>query len=246
MNDDLDELLKQLKLPRIRTVLNAELRRATKQGVSYQDFLARLLREEYIDTKQRATQSRLKRAKYPEPWTLDTFPFKRQPGIKQAAIRQLAELEFIAEATNVVFIGDTGVGKTGLATGLLIRAIENGYRGLFVKAQDLFDELYTSLADRSTRSLLKRLARLDLIVIDEMGYLTVRPEQSNIFFKLMEERYGRRATIITTNLPYDNWYQFLGNKEMVGALLSRLRHRCHTIVINGPSLRDPVYPDQSP
>ena len=99
--------------------------------------------------------------------------------------------------------------------------------------------MYASLADRSSRALLNRLARVDLLVIDEMGYLNLRPEQTNIFFKLMEERYRQRPTIITTNLEYDEWHNFLGNKALVDALLSRLRHQCHTIRIDGPSLRDP-------
>ena len=99
---------------------------------------------------------------------------------------------------------------------------------------DLFDDLYASLADRSSRKLIDRLARVPLLCIDEMGYLTLRPEQSNIFFKLMEERYRRRASIITTNLDYDDWLNFLGNKHMVTALLSRLRHQCTTIRIDGP------------
>jgi DNA replication protein DnaC len=156
-------------------------------------------------------------------------------------IEQLAELDFVPRGSNVVFVGGTGVGKTGLATGLLLKALYAGYRGLFVKAQDPFDEMYTTLADRSSRKLLNRLARLDLLVVDEMGYLNLRPEQTNIFFKLMEERYRLgRSTLITTNLGYDEWYGFLGQKEMVGALLDRLRHRCTTIRIEGPSLRTPA------
>lgn len=245
MNDDVEQLLKNLKLSKILEVIDRELKRATKEGSSYEELVARLLREEYIDRQSRRVENRLKSAKLPERWALETFPFKQQPRLKQAVIRQLAELEFIPQATNVVFIGDTGVGKTGLAIGLLIKAIESGYRGLFIKAQDLFDNLYTSLADRSTRSVLNRLVKLDLIVIDEMGYLNLRPEQSNIFFKLMEERYGHKATIITTNLDYDAWYGFLGNKEMVGALLDRMRHSCHTITIKGTSLRTPVHPEAS-
>ena len=133
----------------------------------------------------------------------------------------------------------TGVGKTGLATGLLLKALQNGYRCQFICAQDLFDEMYASLADRSTRKLLNRLANLDLLLIDEFGYLNLRPEQSNIFFKLMEERYHSHSTIITTNLIYDEWKTFLGNKSMVEALLSRVRHYCHTVTITGDSLRDP-------
>src|SRR5690606_26940949 len=109
--------------------------------------------------------------------------------------------------------------------------------------QDLFDEMYRSLADRSSRKLLNHLARLDLIVIDEMGYLNLQAEQTNIFFKLMEERYQRRATIITTNFDYDEWHAFLGNKDLVAALLDRLRHHCHTIRIDGPSLRAPSIRD---
>src|SRR6266542_3146900 len=143
-----------------------------------------------------------------------------------------------AKAENIVFIGPTGVGKTGLASGLLLKALQNGYRGTFLRAQDLFDEMYASLADRSSRKLVDRLARVDLLVVDEMGYLNLRPEQTNIFFKLMEERYRKKATVITTNLDFEEWHNFLGNKALVTALLSRLRHQCHTVKIDGPSLRD--------
>jgi DNA replication protein DnaC len=127
----------------------------------------------------------------------------------------------------------------GLACGLLLKALQNGHRCQFIRAQDLFDEMYASLADRSTRQLLNRLARLDVLLIDEFGYLNLKPEQSNTFFKLMEERYTHHSTVITTNLGYDEWQNFLGNKSMVEALLSRVRHYCHTVTINGPSLRDP-------
>ena len=118
-------------------------------------------------------------------------------------------------------------------------ALQNGYRGQFIRAQDLFDEMYASLADRSSRKLLDRLVRLDALLIDELGYINIKPEQANIFFKLMEERYGRKATIITTNLPYEEWQHFLDSRPMVDALLSRLRHYCHTVRIDGPSLREP-------
>jgi DNA replication protein DnaC len=148
---------------------------------------------------------------------------------------------FIGKAENIVFVGPTGVGKSGLATGILLKAIQNGYRGRFVRAQDLFDEMYASLADRSTRKLLNTLIRIDVLLIDELGYLNLKPEQTNIFFKLMEERYRPHPTIITTNLDYEQWSGFLGHKELTAALLSRLRQYCHTVVIDGPSLRDPEH-----
>ena len=223
----------------MREIISDEMKLATKSKPSYQEFLARLLRAELQFQNERTVTNRIKSARLPERWSLATFPFDQQPGVDAAVIRQLAELDFIPHHENIVFIGPTGVGKTGLASSLLLRAIENGYRGRFVRAQDLFDELYASLADRSTRALLNQLARVDVLLIDEMGYLNLRAEQSNIFFKLMEERYNRKATLITTNLDYPEWYEFLGNKKMVEALLDRLRHHCHTIRIDGPSLRSP-------
>lgn len=239
MTEELDQLLKNLHLKKIREIGDEEIRRAEQEQIPYQEFLLRLVRPQWHAKQEQALAWRIKRARMPEQWTLESFPYKKQPGVNRRQIRTLAELDFIPKAENIVFIGPTGVGKTGLASGLLLKALENGYRGQFVRAQDLFDDMYASLADRSSRKLLNRLARWDLLVIDEMGYLNLKPEQTNIFFKLMEERYNQRATLITTNLDYDEWHHFLGQRPMVEALLSRLRHRCHTLRIEGPSLREP-------
>jgi DNA replication protein DnaC len=239
MTEELDQLLKNLKLGRIREIYDEQLRAAEKEDVSYSEFMTRLARAQYHYRKETALEWRIRQAQLPERWSLESFPFARQPGVNRKQIRAFAELEFIPKAENIVFTGKTGVGKTGLGCGILLKALENGYRCQFIKAQDLFDEMYASLADRSTRQLLKRLARLDVLQIDELGYLNLKPEQSNIFFKLMEERYRRRPTVITTNLGYEEWPNFLGNRAMVEALLSRIRHQCHTVHIDGPSLREP-------
>lgn len=239
MKDDLAQLLKSLRLKKLAELVDAEVERAEKNHLPYQELLARLLRAQWQANQENALAWRIERARLPEQWTLESFPFKRQPGVNPKQIRTFAELDFIPRAENIVFVGPTGVGKTGLASGLLLKALQNGHRGIFMRAQDLFDEMYASLADRSTRRFLNRLARVDVLLIDEMGYLNLRPEQTNIFFKLMEERYRQRPTIITTNLDYSEWANFLGNKHLVDALLSRLRHHCHTVKIDGPSLREP-------
>lgn len=239
MTDEIAQLLKNLHLGRIAEILDEELAHADKSDLGYQELVVRLLRAQWHCAQENALAWRIDRAKLPEKWSLESFPFKKQPGVSQKQIRGFAELDFIAKAENIVFVGPTGVGKTGLATGILLKALQSGYRGRFIRAQDLFDEMYASLADRSTRRLLAYLSRLDVLLIDEMGYLNLKPEQTNIFFKLMEERYKRHATIISTNLDYEEWHNFLGSKALVDALLSRLRHQCHTVRIDGPSLREP-------
>jgi DNA replication protein DnaC len=239
MTDEIDQLLRSLHLKQIAAIVKDELAHANTQELSYEAFLARLLRAQYHHRQESALAWRIKQARFPEVWTIESFPFKRQPGVNPKQIRLLAELDFVPKAENIVLIGPTAVGKTGLASGLLLKAIQNGYRGRFIRAQDLFDEMYASLADRSTRRLLNRLIRIDCLLIDELGFVNLRPEQTNIFFKLIEERYRRKPTLITSNLDFPDWQTVLGNKTLAEALLSRLRHQCHTIRIEGPPLREP-------
>jgi DNA replication protein DnaC len=237
MNEDLEQLLINLKLKAISARLEEMLAAAEKNSTPLPTFLTQLLRIEWRARQEAALGARMQRAHFPEEWTLESFPFKLQSGVKERQIRAFAELEFIPKAENIVFIGETGTGKTGLMVSLARKAVQNGHRVLFIRAQDLFDEMYSSLADRSTRKLLNTLTRIDVLAVDELGYLNIKPEQTNIFFKLMEERHRRRPTLLTTNLPYPAWQNFLGNPDLTKALLSRLRERCHTLTIDGPCIR---------
>src|ERR1700756_4554036 len=139
INEELEQLLKNLKLRRILDVYDEQLRAAEKEDVSYTEFLTRLLRAQWHTRQETALEWRIQRANLPERWSLETFPFARQPSVNRKQIRAFAELDFVAKAENIVFIGPTAVGKSGLATGILLKALENGYRCEFVQAQDLFD-----------------------------------------------------------------------------------------------------------
>ncbi len=166
MTDEIAQLLRCLRLHRMAEIADDELRAAEKDDRSYQDFLVRLLRAEWHCKQETSLGWRIKRAKLPEDWTLESFPFKRQPGVSAKQIRGFAELGFLAKNENIVFIGPTGVGKTGLASSILRKALQNGHTGIFIRAQDLFDDMYASLADRSSRKLINRLASVAILVID--------------------------------------------------------------------------------
>ena len=237
MNEDLQQLLQNLKLKTLAARFDEMLAAAEQNGTPTPQLFAQLLRAEWHARQEQALEARIRRASFKEDWTLESFPFKMQKGVKERQIRGFAELEFIPKAENIVFIGETGVGKTGLMVSLARKAVQNGYRALFITAQDLFDEMYSSLADRSTRRLLRSLANVDVLAIDELGYVNIKREQTNIFFKLLEERHHRKPTLITTNLPFAAWQDFLDNPALTKALLSRLRERCHTVTIDGPCIR---------
>jgi DNA replication protein DnaC len=238
MKKKIEQLLLSLKFKGMLQVLEEQLALAEKNGLSVQEVIYNLLSEELRFRQERSMFYRLQIAKLPWDWTLNSFPFDLQPGIQKSRMMTLSGLDFINRRENIVFHGKTGVGKTGLAVAILRQAIIAGYRGRFYNVQDLLDQLYASLADRSTPKLLNALCRYDLLLLDELGYLTLKKEQMNAFFKLMKERYeAGRPTIITTNLQPEQWYSLLEPKDMVDALLDRLNHRCINVHIDGPSLR---------
>jgi DNA replication protein DnaC len=237
MLEQLQQKMEVLKLRGMTACLDRVILEAEKGKLSVQEILLELLEAELKDRDGRALASRTKKAKITEPWVLDMFPFKEQPGVSKTQIMTLAKLDFMKSHENIIFIGNPGAGKTGLATSLLRIALEKGYRGRFYNAQKLLDDLYTSLADRTTSQLLNTIAGYDILLVDELGFMDLKTEHSNIFFKLIDMRYQKKSTIITTNLDYPEWYTLFKNKGLVDALLDRFQHFCITVHIKGPSLR---------
>jgi DNA replication protein DnaC len=239
MITDIRRLLSALKLRGMAEKLDLLLSEAEKDGLSTTETLLHLLQEEFRDQQERSMKSRIIKAKIPNNWTIDTFPFDRKPSINKLQIQNLTNLSFIDRHENIVLIGEPGTGKTSIASGLLRHALINGYRGLFYDAQKLLEHLYSSLADKTTTRLITTLSNVSVLLIDELGYLTLTNEQCNAFFKLMSMRYeNKKSTIITTNLDYSKWYDLFKQKSLVDAMLDRLKHHCITIHIEGPSLRE--------
>jgi len=237
MNDEINRLIDELKFKGMAGVIDQQVS-LVESGSSVQDIICNLLREELRYRQERSLINRIRNARMPWDWTLNSFPFEQQPGVNKNWVMTLAGLDFLQRGENIIFHGKTGVGKSGLAVGILRQALLSGFRGRFYDVQHLLDDLYASLADRSTTKLLRSLCRYDILLLDELGYLTLNKEQMNAFFKLMKERYeAGKSTIITTNLEPDAWYHLLKPKDMVDALLDRLYHRCVVIKVDGPSLR---------
>lgn len=242
MLDDIHALLDALKLRHARAAVAEALKAAQKDKPSYSAFLLELLRREHEGQRDRAIARRLKRSGLSEFWTLETFPFHLQKCVNKRALYELGELDFMERGESLVFIGQAAVGKSGLASGILMKALYAAKRSLAIKADELFEDLGASHADRATRSRIRTLSRLDLLLIDEFGYdSTPEPRQINDFFRLMDNRCNRKSTIITTNLGFDEWGKFLGNAPLVAALLSRLLQKCRTIVFpkEAVNLRNP-------
>ena len=239
MQPDLHLLLDALKLRRMRDTIGDALKHAQKQKPSYSSFLHGLLQAELEDKRSRALRNRLKTSGLDEFWTVETFPFHLQPCVNRRQIMELAELEFVALGESILFIGPSGGGKSGLAKALVVKTLFSGKSASRICAQELFEELGASRADHSTRRLLKRLSRLDLLLIDEFGYVNPpHPTQVNDFFRLMDNRCNRKSTILTTNLEPEEWAKFLGNPSLTQALQSRLFQNCHTIRIDGANVVD--------
>lgn len=227
MNNALKNQLQYLGLSHLSENWAAIHKEATQRQPSYHQFLSRIVEEEYERKIEKARLARLKRATIPQLFVMDTFPFHRQPRLKKKLVLELYDsLLFMKDKQDLLFIGPTGCGKTGLATSFLVHAVNQGFRGLFIDFSDLLDNLYQSRGDYSEAKLMRNYSSLDVLLIDEIGYISSGKEQASLFFDLMRRRHQRGATIITTQLGFDEWGGFLQDSHLTAALLDRITVNC--------------------
>lgn len=245
MNETLKEKLHYLRLNRLAAHWEDDLKEAACQRMSHATFLTHVVEEEYRLKCDNARQQRLKRARIPEPWTMETYPFARQPKLNRKQVMALYDtMDFIPKAQNIIWLGRTGCGKTGLATSFLIRAIQQGHSGLFVSFAQLITELFRSLADGSEARALKAYLKCDVLQVDELGYIESEPAQVGLFFTLMQRRHKKKPTLITSNLGFSEWGTFLKNDHLTAALIDRLTESSHVINMKDcVSLREKLSPE---
>lgn len=230
MHRDVRKMLRHLRLWGLLERWDEVLAEARKKRFSPERLLQHVLESEYRTKSENARILRRKRARIPDPLEIETYPFPRQPKLDRKKIMSLYDgLDYMEKNQNIILLGPTGCGKTGLATSFLLHAIDQGYRGYFTSFANLVAELYASLADRSESKVIRKYVAYDCLVIDEVGYVEVEPAQVGLFFTLMQKRHKNKPTLLTSNLGFSEWSSFLKNKHLTAALVDRLTENSHVI-----------------
>ena len=230
MDEQLIGRLKYIRLSGLLTNWDKYLVLARKGNFSHTRLLKHIIEEEYRIKKENSRKMRLVRAKIPEEFVMETFPFDRQPNLNKKKVLSIYDsFDYMTKIQNIFWIGPTGVGKTGLATAFLIQAINQGYNGRFILFQQLMDQLYKSAADHSEETIIKKFTAYDCLLIDEIGYVEAEPVQVGMFFTLMHNRHKSKPTLITSNLGFQQWGAFLNNNPLTAALIDRLTENAHAI-----------------
>ena len=229
--------LAALHLPTIKAECEQVARQCASENTDYIGFLLRLCEAELGDRERRACARRLKAARLPQVKSLDTFDFTAQPSLNRALIVELSRCEFIDRRESVLLLGGPGTGKTHVAIGLAAAACQRGKRVRFFRVTELLTQLLEAREERALGRLRGQLARLDLLVLDEFGYVPASQVGAELLFDVISTSYERTSVIVTTNLPFERWTEVLGNERLVAATLDRLTHRCHLLEATGESYR---------
>jgi DNA replication protein DnaC len=229
--------LAALHLPTVKAECEQVARECATENLDHLGFLLRLCERELADRERRACARRLKAAKFPQLKSLDEFDFTAQPSLKRALILELARCEYIDRRESVILLGGPGTGKTHVAIGLAAAACQRGKKVRFFRVTELMTQLLEAREERGLGRLRSQLARLELLVLDEFGYVPASQVGAELLFDVISTAYEKTSVIVTTNLPFERWTEVLGSERLVGATLDRLTHRCHLLEATGESYR---------
>ena len=233
----LNHRLKSLRLPTVLREYGKLAKQAAAEGLDHVQFLARLIELEMIDRERRTIERRIKAAKFPAVKSLDSFDFKAIPALNKMQVLELARCEWVERRENVIALGPSGTGKTHIALGLGLSACQKGLSVGFVTAAALVHELMEVRDERRLLRLQKQMVSHKLLIIDELGFVPLSKTGAELLFELISQRYERGATLITSNLPFDEWTETFGSERLTGALLDRLTHHVNILEMNGESYR---------
>lgn len=233
----LDSLLKGMRLPTVGHNYRSYAREARESGASYEQFLLRLMEDERHQRDANQLKRRLKAAHFPQMKDLESADLNQWPGLNAMVIKDYAECRFIDANENLIFLGKHGTGKTHLAIALGIEGCRNGYRVAFHTAADLANQLIEARDEKHLKNTLKRLQKLDLLIIDELGYIPFSRQGGQLLFQVISDRYERGAIIFTSNLPFGDWNQVFGDANLTAALLDRIAHHGHVHQFTWESIR---------
>jgi DNA replication protein DnaC len=233
----LEHYLKQLRLPTMVREYPQLAEQCAKEGAAFEQFLLRLVEREILDRERRSTERRIQSARFPVTKTLDTYNFLALPSLNKKLVIELARCEWITRRENVLALGNSGTGKTHIGLALGMAACQQGFRVRFTTAASLTRELIEARDERRLMRYQKSLARQDLLVVDELGFVPLSKTAAEMLFEVFSQRYERASTLVTSNLPFAEWTEVLGSERLTGALLDRLTHHVHILEMNGESYR---------
>ena len=229
--------LKALKLPTILREYDKLARQCAAEGVDHTRYLLRLAELELIERERRMVERRIKDAKFPAVKSLDSFDFLALPSLNKALVLELARSEYVSRRENIIAVGNSGTGKTHIVLGLGLAACQKGLSVGFTTAAALVHELIEARDEKRLLRLQRQLATYKLLIIDELGYVPFSQSGAELLFEVFSQRYERGSTIVTSNLPFDEWTGVFASERLTGALLDRLTHHVHILEMNGDSYR---------
>jgi DNA replication protein DnaC len=233
----LEHHLRVLRLPVFSREHPKVAEQCAREKLDYATFLLRLAELELIERERKGAQRRMRAAKFPSDKSLDEFDFTAVPTLNKKQVLELARCEWIDKRENVIFLGNPGTGKTHLATALGIAACGRGHHVRFLTAAGLVNALVEARNERVLLKLQNQLARIGLLIVDELGYIPFSKTGAELLFEVFSQRYERGSILLTSNLPFEEWTGILGSERLTGALLDRLTHRVHLLPIEGDSYR---------